>query len=280
MPADTARAYQYVLYEKRGRTAVITINRPEVLNALHYPANEELFDIWTDFMADPDLWTAVLTGAGDRAFCAGADIKYMASISTPIPTSVREASDSRMQFAGLVHRRIAKPIIAAVNGYCLGGGLETAMACDIVIASEHARFGTPEIKNTGGYPASGGVHRLPRHVPRKIAMQMLLTGDHISAEEALRCGLINKVVPPDQVMPEALALADRINERPPMAARAIKELVDRSLDLPLEFPVDTRLCAWDLDDLLGGKLRETEDWKSREGPRAFVEKRKPVWRGR
>ncbi|MCC6173877.1 MAG: enoyl-CoA hydratase/isomerase family protein [Chloroflexi bacterium] len=280
MPTDTAGPYQYVLYEKRGHTAVITINRPEVLNALHYPANEELFDIWTDFMDDPDVWTAVLTGAGDRAFCAGADIKYMASISQPVPTSVREASDSRIQFAGLVHRRITKPIIAAVNGYCLGGGLETAMACDIVIASEHARFGTPEIKNTGGYPASGGVHRLPRHVPRKIAMQMLLTGEHLSADEALRYGLINKVVPTARLMPEALALAEIINSRPPMAARAIKEMVDCSLDLPLEYPVDTRLCAWDLDDDIGGKLRATEDWKSREGPRAFVEKRKPVWLGR
>ncbi|MCC6176630.1 MAG: enoyl-CoA hydratase/isomerase family protein [Chloroflexi bacterium] len=280
MLAKSPPAYQYVLYEKRGRTAFVTINRPEVLNALHYPAHEELYDVWTDFMEDPEVWTAVLTGAGDRAFCAGADIKYMASQTNSVPTSVREASDSKIQFAGLIHRQITKPIIAAVKGYCLGGGLETAMACDIVIASETARFGTPEIKNTGGYPGSGGIHRLPRHVPRKIAMQMLLTGDHISADEALRSGLINKVVPSDQVMPEAIALADRINERPPMTVRVIKEMVDRTLDLPLEYPVDTRLRAWDLDDLVGAKLRESEDWKSREGPRSFVEKRKPVWKGR
>ncbi|MCC7368318.1 MAG: enoyl-CoA hydratase/isomerase family protein [Chloroflexi bacterium] len=280
MAATTPQAYQYALYEKRDHTAIITINRPEVLNALSYPANEELYDIWTDVMEDPDIWTAILTGVGDRAFCAGADIKYMASLTERPSSGAREASDSRIQFAGFVHRQINKPIIAAVNGYCLGGGLETAMACDIVIASETARFGTPEIKNTGGYPSSGGVHRLPRHVPRKIAMQMLLTGDHITAEEALRYGLINKVVPLDRVMPEAIALADRINERPPVAARVIKELVNRSLDLPLEFPVDTRLSAWDLDDLVGGKIRDSEDWQSREGPRAFVEKRKPVWKGR
>ena len=111
-------------------------------------------------------------------------------------------------------------------------------------------------------------------------MQMLLTGEHLSADEALRYGLVNKVVPPASLMPEALTLAEVINERPPMAARAIKEMVDRSLDLPLEYPVDTRLCAWDLDDAVGGRLRATEDWKSREGPRAFVEKRKPVWLGR
>ncbi len=272
--------YRYVLYEKRGRTAFVTINRPEVLNALHYPANEELYDVWTDFMEDPAVWTAILTGAGDRAFCAGADIKYMASLARRPSNAAREASTSRIQFAGLVHRQITKPIIAAVHGWCLGGGLETALACDIVIASETARFGTPEIKNTGGYPGSGGVHRVPRHLPRKIAMEMLLTGDHIGAEEALRHGLINRVVPPERLMPEAVALADKINERPPIAARVIKELVDRSLDLPLEYPVDPSLRAWDLDGMVGTKLRESEDWKSREGPRAFVEKRKPVWRGR
>ncbi|MFN8522974.1 MAG: enoyl-CoA hydratase-related protein [Chloroflexota bacterium] len=280
MTTQALPTYQFVTYEKRGRTAFVTINRPEVLNALHYPANEELYDIWTDFMEDPEVWTAVLTGAGERAFCAGADIKYMASVTNPVSSSAREASDSRIQFAGMVHRQITKPIIAAVNGYCLGGGLETAMACDIVVASESSVFGTPEVKNTGGYPGSGGVHRLPRHVPRKIAVQMLLTGDPISAEAALRCGLINMVVPAERVMAEAVALADRINERPPVAIRVIKEMVDRSLDLPLEHPVDTRLRAWDLDDLVGAKLRQSEDWKSREGPRAFVEKRRPVWKGR
>lgn len=280
MSVKAPQTYQYVLYEKREHTAIVTINRPEVLNALHYPANEEMFDLWTDIMDDPEVWTVILTGSGDRAFCAGADIKYSTTLTTRPESGAREASDSRIQFAGFVHRQITRPIIAAVNGYCLGGGLETAMACDIVIASETARFGTPEIKNTGGYPSSGGVHRLPRHVPRKIAVQMLLTGDHITAEEALRYGLVNKVVPPEQVMPEALALADRINERPPVAVRVIKELVDRSLDLPLEYPVDTRLRAWDLDDPVGGKIRASEDWQSREGPRAFVEKRKPVWKGR
>lgn len=275
-------AYKYILYEKKGKTAFVTINRPEVMNALHYPAHEELYDIWTDFLEDSEVWTAILTGTGDRAFCAGADIKHMASLTEEerVSTSVREASDSRIQFGGMVHREILKPIIAVVNGYCLGGGLEIAMTCDIVIASENARFGVPEIKNVGGYPGSGGIHRLPRHVPLKIAMQMLLTGEHITAEEALRIGLINKVVPPAQLMPEAIALADKINENPPMAVRAIKEMVSKSLDLPLEYPDNQGLRAWDLDEIVGAKLRESEDSKSREGPRAFVEKRKPVWKGR
>lgn len=274
--------YKYVLYEKRGRTAFVTMNRPEVMNALHYPAHGELYDIWTDFLGDGEVWTAVLTGAGDKAFCAGADIKYMATLTEKerVPTSVREASDSRIQFGGMVHREIWKPVIAAVNGYCLGGGLEIAMSCDIIVAAANARFAVPEIKNIGGYPGSGGIHRLPRHVPLKVAMRMLLTGEPITADEAYQWGLVSKVVPPSQLMAEAISLADQINERPPVAARVIKEMATRSLDLPLEYPDTRGRRAWDLDELVGIKLRESEDWKSREGPRAFVEKRRPVWKGR
>jgi len=273
---------KYVLYEKRGRTALVTINRPEVMNALHYDAHAELYDVWTDFLDDGEVWTAIVTGAGDKAFCAGADIKHMATLPEKerVSNAVREASDSRIQFGGMVHREIWKPIIAAVNGYCLGGGLEIALACDVIIAVPHARFGAPEIKNTGGYPGSGGVHRLPRQVPLKIAMQMLLTGEPISAEDAHRWGLVNKVVPPGQLLAEAFAVADLLNARPPVAARVIKEMVAKSLDLPLEYPDTQGLRAWDLDERVGLKLRASEDWKSREGPRAFVEKRKPVWKGR
>jgi crotonobetainyl-CoA hydratase len=275
--------YRYALYEKRGRTAFVTINRPDVMNAVNYAANAELYDIWTDVMADPEIWTAILTGAGDRAFCAGSDIKAMASMTEAqraLTNFEREASDSPLQEGGLVHREIWKPIIAAVNGYCLGGGLEIALACDIVIAAEHARFGVPEIKNTGAYPGSGGIHRLPRHVPRKIALQMLLTGEPITAAEALRLGLINKVVPAADLMRHAVAMADKINEHSPMAVRVIKELVTRSLDLPLEYPDTEGVRAWDLDDRVGRRLRQSSDWASREGPRAFVEKRTPLWAGR
>ena len=275
--------YKHILYEKRGRTAFVTINRPEVMNAVSYEANAELYDIWTDFDNDPDVWTAILTGAGERAFCAGSDIKAMVTFTKEqrdLTNAEREASDSRIQEGGLVHREIWKPIIAAVNGYCLGGGLEIAMACDIIIASETASFGVPEIRNVGTYPGSGGIHRLPRHVPRKIAMQMLLTGDRITAEEALRHGLINKVVPQSQLMPEAVAMADRINENSPLAARVTKEIVARTLDLPFEYPDDRGTRAWDMETGVASKLRESEDWQSREGPRAFVEKRRPVWKGR
>ena len=274
---------RYVLYEKRGRIAFVTINRPEVMNAVNYAANAELYDIWTDVMADPEIWTAILTGAGDKAFCAGSDIKAMASMTEAqrsLTNFEREASDSPLQEGGLVHREIWKPIIAAVNGYCLGGGLEIAMACDLVIAAEHARFGVPEIKNTGAYPGSGGVHRLPRHMPPKIAIQMLLTGEPITAAEALRLGLINKVVPAAHLMRDAVALADKINEHSPVAVRAIKEMVTRSLDLPLEYPDTEGVRAWHLDDRVGRRLRESSDWTSREGPRAFIEKRTPVWAGR
>lgn len=275
-------AYKFAIYEKRGRTAIVTINRPEVMNALHYAANEELYDIWSDFASDPDLWTAILTGAGERAFCAGSDIKHMATLTPAgrVPNAQREARDSRLQAAGLVHREIWKPIIAAVNGYCLGGGLEVALACDFIIASEKALFGTPEIRNSGGYPGSGGIHRLPRQIPPRVALYMMITGDLFTAEEVLRLGLINKVVPPERLLDEALALAEKINERPPVAVRVIKEMVTRSLDLPLEYPDNQGLCAWDLEDRVGYKLRESEDWRSGEGPRAFVEKRKPQWKGR
>ncbi len=138
----------------------------------------------------------------------------------------------------------------------------------------------PEIRNIGGFPGSGGVHRLPRHVPLKIAMQMLLTGEHITAGEALQVGLINKVVPPAMLMDEAVAMADKICRNSPVATRVTKELVTKSLDLPLDYTDGPGRRAWDLDDDVGGKLRESEDWMSGEGPRAFVEKRRPVWKGR
>ncbi len=275
--------YKYVLYEKRGRTAFVTINRPEVMNAVSFEANSELFDVWTDFAEDPEVWIAILTGAGQKAFCAGSDIKAMVTATEEqraMSNTEREARDSHVQEGGLVHREIWKPIIAAVNGFCLGGGLEIAMACDIIIASETASFGVPEIRNTGSYPGSGGVHRLPRHIPLKIAMQMFLTGDRISAEEALRHGLINKVVPADQLMAEAVAMADRINENSPISARVAKEMVTKSLDVPLEYPADPGTRAWDIEPGIAAKLRASEDWQSREGPRSFVEKRRPVWKGR
>ena len=271
--------YKHVLYRKEGRIAFVTINRPERMNAVSLATNAEMFDIWTDFLEDEEVWVAIITGAGDKAFCAGSDIKEMVE-RAPGAKRVSKASHSPFQEGGMAHREIWKPIIAAVNGYCLGGGLEIAMACDIIIASENASFGVPEIRNVGGFPGDGGIHRLPRHIPHKIAMEMLLTGERISAEKALRVGLINKVVPPEQLMDAAIAMANSINENSPIAARVSKEIVTKSLDLPLEYHESEAKTAWDLDRIVGAKLRESEDSKSMEGPRSFVEKRKPVWLGR
>jgi crotonobetainyl-CoA hydratase len=153
------------------------------------------------------------------------------------------------------------------------------MACDIIIAAEHAMFGLPEIRNTGGFPSDGGILRLPRHIPLKIAMDMLLTGRYITAQEALQYGLINRIVPKEELMAAATAKAEEINQNPPMTVRISKETVMRSLDRPLEYAEHPE-NAWCLFDEMIPRLRETEDYKSREGPRAFAEKRKPIWKGR
>ncbi|HJO82135.1 MAG: enoyl-CoA hydratase-related protein [SAR202 cluster bacterium] len=271
-------ANQEVIYEKKGRIAVVTINRPERMNAVALETNATMYDIFTDFLEDQDIWIGIITGYGGKAFCAGSDIKEMTE--RPAGERVSKAADSPHQEGGMAHREIWKPLIAAVDGYCLGGGLEIAMACDIIIASNRSSFGVPEIRNIGGFPGDGGIHRLPRHVPKKIAMQMLLTGQRISVEEAYRIGLINKIVEPDQVMDEAMAMANTINENSPIAARVSKEIATKTMDLPLEYHESEAKTAWELDRIVGAKLRNSEDSKSREGPRSFVEKRKPVWLGR
>ncbi len=270
---DRPMPFQFVNYDKRGHIAYITINRPDVLNALHPTANQELFDIFTDFNEDPEAWTAILTGAGDRSFCVGSDIKWMAAH----PGTV---ANFGVQEGGMTHREIWKPIIAAVNGYCLGGGLEIALACDLIIAAEHALFGVPEIRTVGCYPGEGGILRLPRQIPYRVAMDMLLTGRRIPAREALQLGLINQVVPASELMAAATAKAEEINANSPIAVRVSKEIVVRSLDRPLGYPCEHPRTAWDLYDELGPKLKESEDYRSNEGPRAFAEKRKPVWKGR
>src|SRR5215207_9894374 len=168
--------YQYATYEKRDHLAFITINRPEVMNALHPPASEELSAIWDAFATDPDLWVAILTGAGDRAFSAGNDLKYTAAHANQ-PTGPRPPLKGG--FGGITARfDLFKPIIAAGNGWAMGGGCEMALACDIIIAAEHARFGLPEPR-VGLIAGAGGVHRLPRQLPLKIAMGMMLTGKQI-----------------------------------------------------------------------------------------------------
>src|SRR5437773_9453430 len=254
---------EFVRYEKRDHLAVVTINRPEVMNALHPPANEELSRVWDDVADDPDVRVAILTGAGDRAFSAGNDLKWTALHGVP-----------RMPkggFGGLVARDdLWKPLIAAVNGVALGGGLEIALACDIIVAADSARLGLPEPR-VGLMAGAGGVHRLPRMIPQKIAMGYILTGRHMTAQEAHRLGVVNEVVPLAELMPTAMKWANEILECAPLSIRASKQAAQMGLGHPLDIAL---------------KLNYTEAermWRSEdtvEGPRAFAEKRKPSWTAR
>lgn len=251
--------------ERDGRILTVTIRRPEVRNALHPPANRELSEIFDTFAEDPELWVAILTGEGDRAFCAGNDLKYQAG-----------GGDMRgpaTGFGGLTARLdLWKPVICAANGLALGGGLEIVLACDLVVAAETARFGLPEVR-VGMAALAGGLHRLPRQIPLKPAMGMLLTGRPIDAREAWRLGLVNEVVPgPGDALPAARRWAEEILEAAPLSVRASKQTALQSLDhASLEEALGARYPA--LSEMMG-----SEDFA--EGPRAFAAKRPPRWKGR
>jgi enoyl-CoA hydratase/carnithine racemase len=260
-------SYEFATYEKRGRVATITLNRPQVMNALHLEAHLELKEIWEDFRDDPEIWVAILTGAGERAFSAGNDLKV---------TAERTATGGDVQGAarppfGRITRDYdcPKPMIAAVNGVAVGGGLEMALACDIIIAADHARLGLPEPR-VGLIAGAGGIHRLARQVPFKLAMGLLMTGRLIDAGEAYRIGLVNEVVPLAELMPTAERWAAEILECSPLSVQLTKEA---ALD-GLQHSVDDAL-ARDHDRLQ--RLLASADFV--EGPKAFAEKRRPRWTG-
>ena len=256
--------YEFIVYEKRGRIAYLTINRPDRLNALHPPANSEIRDAMTDFRDDPDAWVAIITGAGERAFSAGNDLKYTAERGRhrrPVGSA---------PFGGITSDfECWKPIIAAVNGFALGGGLELALACDIIVAAEHAEVGLPEVR-VGLVAGAGGVHRLPRHVPLKVAMGMMLTGRRIPAQEAYRIGLVNEVVPQSKLMETAEGWASDILKGAPLSVRASKQMALSGLPWPFEIAMGRTYSEHE-------RAKASDDFV--EGPRAFAEKRKPNWTG-
>jgi len=253
-------------YQKEGKIAIFTINRPEALNAMNVQAARELHEALVDFRDDPELWVGIITGAGDRAFCVGADIKDMLPfMKEHLQNTPWAMPDTHMRGLDLW-----KPLIAAINGMALGGGLEIVLACDLRIASEKARFGQPEV-TLGLIPGWGGTQRLPRMVPWCKAAELLLTGRPIDAQEAYRIGLVNIVVPPEAVMPTAREWAEAICQAGPLAVRAAKEAMIRGSSLTLEDGLS-------LESALEAYLMSTEDYT--EGTTAFGEKRKPDFKAK
>ncbi len=253
-------------YKKEGKIAIFTINRPEALNSMNVQALRELGEAMANFRDDPEVWVGIITGAGERAFCAGADIRDMLPfMKEHIQSQPWAVPDTPMR--GLA---LWKPLIAAINGLALGGGLEIALACDIRIASEKARLGVPEV-TLGLMPGWGGTQRLPRMVPWCKAAQMLFTGKPVDAQEAYRIGLVNIVVPPEAVMPTAKEWAGVICQAGPLAVRAAKEAMIRGSSMTLEDGLR-------LENALEAYVTHTEDFT--EGSTAFVEKRKPVYKAK
>jgi enoyl-CoA hydratase/carnithine racemase len=252
-------------YTREDKIALFTINRPEALGALNVEGMRQLQDALLDFRDDDRLLVGIITGSGDKAFSAGVDIKDY------LPFIKRTTDKPWQRPTGIIRGlNIWKPLIAACNGLAVGGGLELALACDIMLASENARFGVPEV-TVGLIPGGGGTQRLPRIIPRRIAAEMLFTGKTIDAQEAYRIGLVNKVVPQAELMNEARKLAESICKAAPLAVRAVKEAMVRGLSMSLEDGLQ-------LEDDLTRYVMSTKDFE--EGITAFTEKRKPKFKGR
>ncbi|WP_082948381.1 MULTISPECIES: crotonase/enoyl-CoA hydratase family protein [unclassified Mycobacterium] len=265
---DAATDQPAVLVERRGNVMVITINRPEARNAVNGAVSIGVGDALDAAQHDPEVRAVVITGAGDKSFCAGADLKAISRRE-----NLYHPEHGEWGFAGYVHHFIDKPTIAAVNGTALGGGTELALASDLVVADERAKFGLPEVKR-GLIAAAGGVFRIVQQLPRKVGMELLLTGEPITASDAFEWGLINQVVQEGTVLEAALALAARVTVNAPLSVQASKRIaygVDDGV-------VTDEEAGWQRTMNEMGVLLRSEDAK--EGPLAFAEKREPVWKAR
>ena len=247
--------------------AVVTLNRPEAMNSVDPEMRQLLHETWERVRMDDDIRVVIVTGAGEKAFCTGSDLKKTMPTQDSFARQVFAQPHSGAIVAGLT---TDKALIAAVNGYAMGGGMELALACDIRICSQNAQFALSEVK-VGSLPGSGGTQRLPRVIGMSDAMLMLLTGDRVDASEAFRTGLVSKVVPGERLMDEARDIARRIAANAPLSVRAVKRLVHQGLDMPLSHAIDTERYVF-------GLLYNSEDRV--EGRKAFAEKRKPDYKGR
>ena len=259
-------AKMVLLYEKKEKIAIITLNRPEAMNAISRELARALYEAWSDFAGDPGMSVLIITGAGEKAFCVGADLKEKELKGDVHVTSFWDGS-FRLPMRGA---ELFKPVIAAINGHCLGGGLELALLADIRIASENATFGQPEIR-LGIFPGMGATQRLPRSLPYNLAAEILFTGERFGAAKAFDIGLVNRIVPSQDLMKTALSVAETISSNAPLALRAVKEALLKSYDLPLDQGLR-------LEGLLRRIVGDTED--AQEGVRAFMEKRKPRFMGK
>ena len=258
--------FENLLFEKKDAIAYVTVNRPKVLNALNMATMEELRTVFTDIKNSADVRVVILTGAGEKAFIAGADINELARHD---PISAKAYTHKGQSVFDLMEN-CGKPVIACINGFALGGGCEIALACTMRLASENAKLGQPEVK-LGIIPGYGGTQRLPRLVGKGVAMQLVLTGEMISAQEALRIGLVNEVVPAGELMARAEAIAHKIIANAPLAVEYALEAVNHGMEMPLAEGLF-------LEATLFGVCCATEDKK--EGTSAFLEKRPPQFKGK
>ncbi|MDA8147381.1 MAG: crotonase/enoyl-CoA hydratase family protein [Actinomycetota bacterium] len=253
-----------LLRERRGHVEILTINRPEARNAINGAVSRALAAAFDELEVDDECWVVIVTGSGDKAFSAGMDLKAFASGEG---ADIMGASGG---FAGIAQRDFPKPIIAAVNGSALAGGCEIMLACDLVVAVDTALFGIPEVKR-GLIAGGGALIRLPKRIPPTIALELALTGEPVDANRALGLGLVNRVVPPERLLDEAMALAETIAENAPLAVRASKRVMKLAGEVP-----DAQ--GWEINNAAIPEVFGSAD--AMEGPVAFAEKRKPNWSGR